>query len=466
MMSLSSSAFAALSPPLPLAELSSASTTLHGARPVHAHAESLLAERPVFSAYDVGRATISRAQLAADTGYDFSLPEETTGPAEIFALYQRHARLDFLPVRNAHGWIVGYLTRSMFLASLSESQYSRDLLFRKGATIQSLINPGIVCLDAFTSLPDASDALMRRHDRDRFDPFVVTLGHEFYGISTVDRVMRGINYFLTRDMDAVREAQMRLMQAPTAHADSHRALEAHAHVSPQQGPGGDFVKVYDMNEQYSVAVLFDVCGKGVRAAAMVSVLGSIFYSMWKSLHWSGVFGLRVLENELKRANAYLVTLTASEMYATGLVCLIDRHNHVLSVFDFGHGMLWLRRKDRVHALPAPPSSHAPNSPAAPDTGAGIPFFGISEETRVAPASYRLKPGDILLTCSDGILEQPDREHNMYGDARLVSAFASDRSTTLAETADRILADWNAFRKGTQLKDDASLLLVRCVAPTP
>lgn len=415
---------------------------------VQAQAGSLSPERPVFSAYEVGRATIGRTQLMADTGYDFSLPEDSASPAEIYALYQRHARLDFLPVRNASGWIVGYLTRSMFLASLSESQYSRDLLFRKEATIRSLVNADIVCLNAFTSLPDASETLMRRSEGNRFDPFVVTLGREFYGISTVDRVMKGINYFLTRDMDAVREAQMRLIDAPTASTPSNRGLEYHAHVAPLQGPGGDFVKVYEMNEQYSVAVLFDVCGKGVRAAAMVSVLGSIFYSMWKSLHWSGVFNLRVLENELVRANSYLVQLTATEMYATGLVCLLDRQNHVLSIFDYGHGMIWLRRQDRVHAI------------HAPDQNTDLPFFGISEETRVLPTSYRIKPGDVLLSCSDGILEQPDRDRQMYGASRLVSAFAADRSATLAETADDLLTNWNAFRKGTQLKDDASLLLLR------
>ncbi|PKL32163.1 MAG: hypothetical protein CVV45_14100, partial [Spirochaetae bacterium HGW-Spirochaetae-10] len=176
--------------------------------------EERIGERPIFSAYEVGRATIIRETLQAQTGYSFTLPREDQSPVEIFELYQEFPELDFLPVRDGSGWITGYLTRQTFLASLSESQFSRDLLFRKEARLNNLINRDIVCLNAHTNLSEASEILMRRPDRMRFDPFVVTLDRHFFGISTVDRVIRGINYFLTREMEAVRDAQVRILEAP------------------------------------------------------------------------------------------------------------------------------------------------------------------------------------------------------------------------------------------------------------
>lgn len=410
--------------------------------------EERIGERPVFSAYEVGRATIIRETLQAQTGYSFTLPREDQSPVEIFELYQEFPELDFLPVRDGSGWITGYLTRQTFLASLSESQFSRDLLFRKEARLNNLINRDIVCLNAHTNLSEASEILMRRPDRMRFDPFVVTLDRHFFGISTVDRVIRGINYFLTREMEAVRDAQVRILEAPCIPPEIEHELRHHAHVQPFQGPGGDFAKVYEIDDRFAVATLFDVCGKGVKAAAMVSVLGTLLHTMWKELQKHPSFSLRTLENELYRLNNELVKLSSLEMYATGVVCLIDKQNYVLSVFDYGHGMIWLRRNNRVHALRNPGSDPS------------MPFIGITENLRLNPFSFRIKPGDLLLTCSDGIVEQANHNREMYGPVRVMEVFQIASADSLSEMNRQILDDWTEFRGGARIRDDLSLLLMQ------
>ncbi len=409
--------------------------------------ENPAGEKPVFSAFEVGRTTIVRETLQAQTGYSFSLPLEDQSPAEIFELYQAFPKLDFLPVRNESGWITGYLTRKTFFASLSESQFSRDLLFRREARLHHLINRHIICLNAHTSLTEASEILMQRPDHMRFDPFVVTLNRRFFGISTIDRVMRGINYFLTREMEAVRDAQFRIMEAPGA-PDIDNAVRHHISVQPFQGPGGDFARVYELNERFSIAMLFDVCGKGVKAAAMVSVLGTLFHKLWKDLQKHPTFTLRVLEKELFRLNNDLTLLSSVEMYATGVVLLIDKQSYILSVFDYGHGMLWLRRNQRVHQLQGPRS----------DTS--IPFLGITENLRMQPFSFRIKRGDILFSCSDGILEQLNPAKEAYGSLRTIEALRKAGEGSPAGLCNQILNDWNTFRAGAPIRDDLSILLLQ------
>jgi serine phosphatase RsbU (regulator of sigma subunit) len=404
-------------------------------------------EKPVFSASEVGRATIVREALQAMTGYDYSLPLENQTPAEIYDLYHAFSELDFLPVRNESGWITGYLTRQKFLAALSESQYSRDLLFRKEARIHQLINRNIVCLNAHTHLSEASEILMRRPDYMRFDPFVVTLDRQFFGISTVDRVIRSINYFLQRDMDAVRDAQEQILKTPCIPSEVEIELSHHVHVQPLQGPGGDFAKVYEINDRFALAMLFDVCGKGVKAAAMVTVLGTLLETMWEELHKHPSFSLRILENELYRLNNKLVKLSSPEMYATGVVFLIDKQNYILSVFDYGHGMTWLRRNHRVHELQNPRSSPS------------MPFIGIYENLRLNPFSFRIKSGDLLLTCSDGIIEQVNYDRQMYGAARVREAFQIAPVDPPSETCRYILDDWKEFCGHARIRDDFSLLVI-------
>lgn len=154
-------------------------------------------ESLVFSANELGKVTFTIKQLKAFTNYDFShLPNENELPSKIYDFYIQYPELDFLPIRNSENWIVGYFTRKSFLSLISENSYNRELLFRKDVKIKNFINKNIICLNAYTTLSNASEIIMNRSIEILFDPIVVTLNRNFYGICTVDRIIKGINLFL------------------------------------------------------------------------------------------------------------------------------------------------------------------------------------------------------------------------------------------------------------------------------
>ncbi len=232
------------------------------------------AERPVFSAYDPGRIALQKHELARN--YPVVQIEADMTAQTVHDLYSKYENLDFVPV-GRYGEIAGYLRRQNFLAQLSETAYSRELLLRQEVNAGALMNTRVVMLDAFTNLSEASKILMGRADEIRLDPFVVTLGGEFYGTATVQPVMEGLNRFLLLDAHACDRMQRRILE-PLNRAVEF-TLDFHAIVEPLLAPGGDYADVIELNERFTLAVLFDVCGKGLKAAMMVNSIASVLRTL-------------------------------------------------------------------------------------------------------------------------------------------------------------------------------------------
>lgn len=402
----------------------------------------------IFSANEVGKVTLTIEKLKQLTGYDYSkLPLENTSTQIIYDIFQDYPRLDYLPIINESGWIVGYFTRKSFLSLISENNYNRELLFRKDVKIGSFLNRNVVCLNAYSTLSEASDILMERSEDIRFDPFVVTLEKKFFGISTVDKVLRGLNIFLKRDMEAVKEAQFSLTNFFIDYEKNIKNhLEFVSFIKLLYGPGGDFVYKYEINNEYSLVVLIDVCGKGLKASSMIFTLVSLLNKQIQQLIKTNSFSYRNFIKELKELNDHLVLTTSSELYATGIFIIIHKKEKVITIFDFGHGLLWAKRKNKVFQLKTNQIEQKMN------------FLGIEKDISIHPVSYQLKEGDIVFGCSDGITEQINTEKQMY--IHKIPEIMLQFKNDLNKNKEILLKDWSYFRQNRRIRDDVSLFIFK------
>ena len=418
---------------------------------------------PIFSAYEVGRKVLTLQRLQELSGYEYILPGEDDPAVQVYDLYRNYPDLQYLPVQNSEGRITGYTLRNQFLAILSKNHYSRELMLRPDVKTSSLMRPEPVILDAHSTLSEASQALMARPEESRFDPFVVTLDDEFYGISTVDLVLRGMNSFLRRDNEACLEAQHALLEwneGPEFLAASgvressrsgiapSRAVEYSRYVRPLSGPGGDFVQSYSLGPDHTLFLLFDVCGKGLKASSMVSILGSCMHTM---LSEGGTVSrdARFVGRILQQLNRTAYDLSPAEMYATGIAMVINAKEQRLTVYDFGHGMLWVTRGYKTHRLEK-------TRIGGPDQA---PFLGMHGDLQIEPVHYRLQDRDLLFSCSDGILEQRDGSGQMFGASRIEQILTGTRPDP-ARINREVLQYWESFREDTRPTDDLSMLSVQ------
>ncbi|MBL8021947.1 MAG: SpoIIE family protein phosphatase [Leptospirales bacterium] len=401
-------------------------------------------ERPIFSAFELGRICNNEQSLARITSGKLEAIAEETPVTQVHDLYKAHPALDFIPVMSEKE-IIGYLRKQMFFAQLSETRFSRELLLRTDVTAASMMDPRVTVLDSRMNLSEASEILMSREERIRFDPFVITHEGALLGTSTVQRVLEGLNHFLKQDFQSCDLTQRKLM-VPMVRGVEH-TVDYHQIVQPLLAPGGDYVDVIELSERYTLALLFDVCGKGLKASTMVNSIASTVKTLVYKLDHEGV-DLPGILLAMHSLNQILYHITCEEMYATGVALIIDKTKSVLTVLDYGHGLLWLKRNRSIHRLCA----HIKNNTA-------VPFLGIHENLDIQAGHFRFQPGDLLFACSDGLTEARNPLKEEYGGERIKSMLRFGPVISPLTTNEAILRDLDAFRAGARRTDDVSLLSI-------
>lgn len=398
--------------------------------------------RSVFSAFQIGK--IAQTGFEIERAGGVSSFEASDSIMRVYEVYRERSSLDFVPVTES-GMIVGYVLRNRLFAALSSSAYSRDLLLRPEVTLARVMDTRVAVIDAQSSLIEASNVLMEREEEVRFDPFVIIHEGRYFGISSVRRLLDGINYYMKMDMQAAEDQQQKLMQSDRTALET--GFESDLFVRQLSSPGGDYAAQFDLSEHISLFALFDVCGKGIKASGMVTALGSAIKTAVELdlRHNRG----RSYNDLVAALNRIVHDLTPDEMYATGVIFIADRLRNVLHVFDFGHGYLWIVRNQKTHRL------------AGKETSPGeMTFFGINRDLRLEGAAYRIRPGDIVYTCSDGIVEARNRDREHFGTERLMKILSEMRGVSPRHINSLILAAWKTYLGESRPGDDVSMIAMK------
>jgi sigma-B regulation protein RsbU (phosphoserine phosphatase) len=91
---------------------------------------------------------------------------------------------------------------------------------------------------------------------------------------------------------------------------------------------------------------------------------------------------------------------------------------------------------------------------------GGTVIGPLPEARFRQGHARLRPGDVLVMCTDGILERRSPDGEFFGEERLratVQEAAAQSAADIVEHVFRTSTDWSRRRSW---EDDATLVVVR------
>jgi serine phosphatase RsbU (regulator of sigma subunit) len=187
--------------------------------------------------------------------------------------------------------------------------------------------------------------------------------------------------------------------------------------------GGDFFDVIATDDSIS-AVLADVCGKGVSAALLASILQGMIYAQLKASV--------PLAEIADVANRFLCQKDIGEKYATLTIARLNPSG-LLEFMNCGHVPPFLVQNGTL----------ARTKPLNPPVGL---IDGLSYTTE----TYQLAPGDRLVVFTDGITEAQDAAEEFFGDERLYEAVA-------ANSFEEIFARVQKFCGETPLNDDCTVL---------
>jgi len=243
---------------------------------------------------------------------------------------------------------------------------------------------------------------------------------------------------VNREIEIAREVQERLFpqEMPLLTKGS-----VAGHCRPAQGVGGDYYDVFPLQDGRLGLAIGDVSGKGISAALLMA-------SLRASLRGVTLDNPRDFAKLMDKVNRLVYEASADNRYATFFFGALDPETLVLECVNAGHNApLVLRQK--------------------PEGGAEIlrleadgPVVGLLPFAPYTEQSLQLKPGDLVVTYTDGISEAMTRKDEEWGEERMMVAAAAAREGSAEEVLKAIFDDADVFTDGAPQHDDMTLLILK------
>ena len=201
--------------------------------------------------------------------------------------------------------------------------------------------------------------------------------------------------------------------------------------------GGDYYDFLSLGPQTLLLVIADVEGKGVSSALVMSNLQATLRALVTHLH-----SLEVL------------ALSLNEM-----ICNDTKSKKFLSIFL---GLLDTRRNG-LHYINA---GHVPPVIVNGETGeyqllqAGGTVVGLFPDSEYARGSAKLRVGDILVLCTDGVTEPCNLEEEEFGSERMADCVSRHRHLSADAIVNAVLGEVCEFSLGGVHTDDRVLMVLK------
>jgi sigma-B regulation protein RsbU (phosphoserine phosphatase) len=344
--------------------------------------------------------------------------------------------------------LLAALERSQFDVVLMDLNYARDT----------------------TSGREGIDLISRIHALDPVLPIVVMTGWGTVDLA-VEAMRRGVRDFVQKPWDnarllqtlnkqvklarARRSAQHRLAETRKSQAQFKReliearelqenllananstieGLQVATKWQPATTVGGDYIAVFNLDNEHAAVCVADVVGKGLPAALLMSNFQAALTSFAPEHLSPAEVSTRI--NDLLYANIPL------HKFITAFYGVIDIPRRTLAFTNAGHNPPLLARA----------------SGECVRLEAGGSVLGAFPRAVFAEEQIQLRPGDRLLLFTDGLTEALDQNDEQFGDERLLELLCAHRDQSAEDLKEILFNAAGAFCENV-FRDDAALMVI-------
>ena len=235
------------------------------------------------------------------------------------------------------------------------------------------------------------------------------------------------------DLERAREVQSEYL--PPAHHVCD-AYEIFGYNQPAAVVGGDYFDYFHNRPRTVQGVVADACGHGLAAALIMSTFrGLLQADVWRHDDLSELF---------TRLNRRLYCGRGMLQYLTSIFFDYHDDERRLRYFNAGHFEPIIIHADGSHsALPG-----------------GGPPLGMLRGSVYQLTSARVRPGDLLMLFTDGLVDLQSPGGDFFGPERALAAVLDRRHLPLPELADEVRKQALQFSPQAPPEDDLTLFLMR------
>jgi phosphoserine phosphatase RsbU/P len=246
--------------------------------------------------------------------------------------------------------------------------------------------------------------------------------------------------FLRLDLRMAREVQKAFVpQNPP----SIPGLECQAFYKPAYSVSGDYYDFFRVSSGKWGVAIGDVSGKGIGAALVMANLQASVRAQAQQSHCDPAIAM-------KRVNQLLHESSPTHFYASLFYAEYDPATRTLAYVNAGQNPPIVIRcqggRRKVFRL-------EPNGTPA----------GLFENSSYKSVSFQLEAEDILVACTDGIIETESQDGELWGQQRLEDLFSFCAPRTPRQVVQSIVREVSAFGMGRAPKDDMTLVVLQVQA---
>lgn len=210
-------------------------------------------------------------------------------------------------------------------------------------------------------------------------------------------------------------------------------LEISASMEAAKEVGGDFYDVFFVDATHLAFVIGDVSGKGIPAA--------LFMTLAKITLQNCIRDIPKLSDAVAAANNALCARNEADMFVTIWVGIFDLTDGTLNFVSAGHNPPVLLGDDKADYV---------------KFKNGFVLAGM-KDVIYKEHSIQLKKGDTVYLYTDGVTEAADKDHNLFGNERLLSCFENKSECSPAEIIENVKGSIDSFINGNSQFDDMTML---------
>jgi sigma-B regulation protein RsbU (phosphoserine phosphatase) len=273
---------------------------------------------------------------------------------------------------------------------------------------------------------------------------------------------------LDQEMKIAAEVQSRLFPRAVPKSES---LEISPGICiPARAVSGDYYDFLDIAPGVIGLVIADVCGKGMSAALLMSnlqaslrgqaqVYRDVYQEQWRVVAATAENSEAAISDELSpsrhrlsqivgRVNRQIGNSTADARYVTMFYAEVDEAQSTLRYVNAGQNAPLLLRAEPI------------DEPVIERLDCGGTVLGLFSEVVYEEGEVKLRRGDVLVACTDGVIEAHNPQGEEFGEERLAEILAASADLSAIELERIILQAVRDWTGGADQEDDLTLVVVK------